>query len=57
MVWLLLWLLRAGFNMVSLPPGFDFTLLSNDLISAAVPFVSVIVLIAAYKLIKKTLGR
>lgn len=43
--------------MISLPPGFNFTLLANDLIAAAIPFVSVIVLISAYKLIKKILGR
>lgn len=42
--------------MISLPPGFDFTLLANDLISAAIPFVSIIVLMGAYKLIKKIIG-
>ena len=40
--------------MITLPPGFDYMLLVNDLFAASLPFIVVGMLIVAYKLI--TLG-
>jgi hypothetical protein len=45
-----------GFNMIALPPGFDFSLLTSDFYSAALPFVSVAVLFGVYRIITKILG-
>jgi len=40
--------------MISLPPGFDYSLLISDLFTFILPFASVSALFAAYRLIMKS---
>jgi len=42
--------------MITLPPGFDFTLLVDDFYSAALPFVVVAVLFGVYRVITRAIG-
>jgi len=43
--------------MIALPPGFDVNLFASDLISVALPFVSIYGLFLTFKLIKKSASR
>lgn len=43
--------------MITLPPGFDYNSLLSDYWKCCIPFVGVILLIVAYRLISKIIGR
>mgnify|MGYP001590860557 CR=1 FL=1 len=41
--------------MIQLPPGFDIALLFDDFVSLSLPFITVAVLFASYKVIMKVI--
>lgn len=41
--------------MISLPPGFDISVFVSDYVSVALPFVTISLLFATYKIISKAL--
>lgn len=43
--------------MIQLPPGFDVSLLVNDVVTLVLPFVYVVLLIGAFTLVTRILKR
>jgi hypothetical protein len=43
--------------MITLPPGFNYTALVNDLLSASLPFIIIGMLIIAYVIVSQALRK